>query len=101
VDNRIYVSIGRALAGLIALPLFTAAAAAQYYATPQVGGEVEVTDATGGEVSVVNGEPVGTRPDNCPGDAFYFNELATDKAQMVLTDCATGEGAFSVEFQAD
>ena len=103
MDNRINLSVAHwrapVIAGLIALPLFTAGASAQFYATPQAEGAVVVTDAAGAEVPMVEGDPVGTRPEICPVHAFYFNELDTDKAQMVLTDCATGEGSFGVEFQ--
>jgi hypothetical protein len=87
------------IVSLTGLPLWTAGASAQFYASQEIDGEIHVVDGGGTDVPVVNGDPVGTRPDDCPADAFYFNELASDKAQLVLTDCASGQGAFSVEFQ--
>jgi hypothetical protein len=87
------------LAFALALPLLTAEASAQFYASEEAGGDLQVFAEGGAEVPVVNGDPVGTRPDVCPIDAFYFNELASDKAQLVLTDCATGQGTYSVDFQ--
>lgn len=91
----------RTLAALTVVLLSATSAAAEFFATPLPDGGLAITDIAGAEVDVVNGEPVGTRPEICPVGAYYFNELATDKAQMVLTDCATGEGDFSVEFQAE
>jgi hypothetical protein len=85
------------VAGLIVLPALTAAAAAQqFFAEQDADGEIGVVDDAGAAVPVVNGDPVGTRPYLCPSDAYYFTELDTDKAQLVLTDCATGQGSYAV-----
>ena len=91
----------RFLLALAAWSFSATSASSQFFAAPVSDGDLVVTDAGGVEVEVVNGDPVGTRPEICPVGAFYFNELASDKAQMVLTDCATGEGAFTVQFQAE
>jgi hypothetical protein len=86
------------LVGLLALPALTAPVSAQaFFATPQGDGSVVVTDNGGAEVSIVNGDPVGTRPGDCPAHSYYFNDLDTDKAKLVLTDCATGDGTYEVE----
>ena len=86
------------LAALLALPIFTAAASAQqFYAEVQADGSLSVTDSGGADVPIVNGDPVGTRPDTCPSDSYYFNQLDSDKAELVLTDCATGLGTYDVE----
>jgi hypothetical protein len=86
------------VAGLIALPVLAAPASAQeFFATPQADGSIVVTDDGGAQVSIVNGDPVGTRPGDCPSDSYYFNDLDTDKAKLVLTDCTTGEGTYDVE----
>lgn len=85
------------LAGLIVVPFSAAAASAeQFFAEQDAGGGVNVVDASGAPVSVVYGEPIGTRPDYCPSDAYYFTEMDTDRAQLVLTDCATGQGSYTV-----
>lgn len=89
--------VSRLLVGLIILPAFTVAVSAQqFFAEQEADGEIRVVDATGADVPVVNGDPVGSRPSTCPLDSFYFTELDTDKAQLVLTDCATGQGSFAV-----
>jgi hypothetical protein len=85
------------LAGLFALPLFSSAASAeQFFAEQDSGGAVNVVDAAGAPVSIVYGDPVGSRPDLCPSGSYYFTELDTDRAQLVLTDCATGQGNYPV-----
>jgi hypothetical protein len=83
---------------LLAVPLSAATASAQqFFAEAEGGGEVNIVDASGTDVPVVDGDPFGTRPDTCPSDSYYFNELDSDKAQLVLTDCATGLGTYTVE----
>jgi len=103
MDVRFSPAIGsrHIVVAFAALPLFATSASGQFFAAPTPGGELVVTDGGGVEVEALNGDPVGTRPEICPVGAYYFSELATDKAQMVLMDCATGEGAFTVEFQAE
>ena len=73
------------------------AAKAQFFATPEASGELSVVDEGGAPVNVVTADPVGTRPDNCPTGAYHVAELPTDTSQLVLTDCATGQGQYAVE----
>lgn len=86
------------LVALTTLILFASIAQAEeFYGQTEGDGEVRVVDANGAEVPVVNGDPLGTRPDTCPSGSYYFNELDTDKAQIVLTDCTTGTGSYPVQ----
>lgn len=86
------------LAALTTLILFASIARAEeFYGQQEGDGEVRVVDSNGAEVPIVNGDPLGTRPDSCPIGSYYFNELPTDKAQIVLTDCATGNGSYPVQ----
>jgi hypothetical protein len=85
------------LAGLIALPTLSIAASAQQFFVQQLAdGTIRMVDGGGADVTIVDGDPIGTRPDPCPSDAYYLNHLASDKAQLVLTDCATGRGTYTV-----
>ena len=85
------------LAGLLALPTFaTSASAETFFAEINYAGNIDVVDSTGAAVSVVYGTPVGTKPSYCPADSYYVKALETDKAEIVLTDCATGEQNHSV-----
>jgi hypothetical protein len=83
------------LTTLILLASF--ARAEDFFGQQESGGGIRVVDSGGVEVPVVMGDPVGTRPDSCPTGSYYFTELASDKAQIVLSDCATGNGSYPVQ----
>lgn len=86
------------LAGTVTFAAVACPASAQeFFVEQEFIGEVTVVDASGAEVPIVNGTPFGTRPGYCPSDSYYFNDLESDKAEVVLTDCATGEGAYEVQ----
>jgi hypothetical protein len=72
---------------------------AQFRATPDIDGNMIVVDTSGQIVEVAPGDPVGTRPTDCPGDAFYVSEVQNDKTELVLTDCATNQHQYTVEMQ--
>ncbi len=68
-----------------------------FFGQQESNGDIRVVDSGGAAVPVVMGDPVGTRPDVCPSGSYYFTELANDKAQIVLSDCATGSGNYPVQ----
>lgn len=72
---------------------------AQFYATQDVDGNTTVFDPNGQEVPIATTDPVGTRPIDCPSDAYYVSEVQTDKTELVLTDCATNQNQYTVEMQ--
>ena len=75
----------------------SAGSSADFFATPEADGDLLVLDQNGAEVTVVSSDPVGTRPENCPAEAYHVAEVPEDISQLVLTDCATGQGQFTVE----
>lgn len=89
------------LAAVIAFGLtFAQQSSAQFLATPEADGDLLVVDEAGVEVEVVASDPVGERPVACPAGAYHVAEVPEDASQLVLTDCATGEGQYTVEIQA-
>lgn len=93
---RLMFSAGACAGVLIA----ASSASAQFYATQAPTGDIAVVDANGASVEVVTGDPVGERPSLCPSGAYHVVELPTDTSQLVLTDCASGQEQYSVEFGA-
>ena len=87
-------------AGLVGSLIAASSASAQFYAAQLPTGDIAVVDATGADVEVVTGDPVGERPAVCPSGAYHVAELPTDTSQLVLTDCASGQEQYSVEFGA-
>jgi hypothetical protein len=77
----------------------SSSAYAQFFATRSYGGEMLVTDSAGTPIDVVASDPVGERPPLCPDESYYVAELPTDISELVLTDCATDEGRYTVEMQ--
>ena len=67
--------------------------------TQDAYGELKIVDSAGAEVNVAVADPVGTRPEPCPGGAYYVAEVPTDSSKLVLTDCATGTEQHTVELQ--
>ena len=72
---------------------------AQFLAMLNVDGDTIVFDTSGQEVPIATADPVGSRPMDCPSDAFYVSEVQSDKTELVLTDCATGLDQYTVEMQ--
>ena len=87
------------LAGLLLLGA-ASNAVAQFYATQDADGDLTIVDEAGAEVPVATSDPVGERPDICPSDAYHIAEVPTDRSKLVLTDCATGEGQYTVEMRS-
>jgi len=85
---------------LAALTLFillaSHATALEFFAEAD-GNSLRVTDNNGAAVTVLTGDPIGSRPNICLPGQFYFNELDSDKAQVVLTDCATNNGNYPIQ----
>ena len=75
-------------------------AAAQFYATQDADGELTIVNEAGAEVPVATSDPVGQRPEICPSDAYHVAEAPTDSSKLILTDCATGEGQYTVEMRS-
>ena len=96
---RIHVKFSVVLSALFYVFTPIAAGAEEYSATQDGAGEIAVLDEAGAPVLVVVGEPVGTRAEVCPSDAYYIAALPTDMSQLVLTDCATDSEHHSVEMQ--
>jgi hypothetical protein len=71
--------------------------AADFYATQQLDGDLQVVDAAGMEASIATQDIVGTRPDFCPSGSYYFMQPPEDQTLLVLSDCATGEEQHTVE----
>ena len=86
-----------ALAAMLVAVFASTSASAQFFATPESDGDLLVLDSFGAEMTVVASDPVGVRPDVCPSGAYHVAEVPEDISQLVLTDCATGEGQFTVE----
>ena len=80
----------------ILLFLASQAPATEFFGEQEADG-VRVVDGSGADVNVLTGNPFGSRPDFCPWGSYYFNELESDKAQLVLTDCATDDGTYPVQ----
>jgi hypothetical protein len=80
--------------------LSSAQVAAQFYATLDEQGATTVYDTNGAEVPIATAEPVGTRPMDCPSEAYYVSEVPSDKTELVLTDCATNQNQYTVEMQS-
>jgi hypothetical protein len=76
------------------------AGATQFYATQGLDGDISVVDESGLEVPIATADPVGERPGLCPYGSYYVAELPTDRAKLVLTDCATGLGQYDVELKS-
>ena len=74
-------------------------ATAEFFAEQDLYGELKIVDSAGAEVNVAVADPVGTRPDPCPGGAYYVAEVPTDSSKLVLSDCATGTEQHTVELQ--
>jgi hypothetical protein len=85
---------------LAALTIFTLlvshAAALEFFAEAD-GDDLRITDNSGATVTVLTGDPIGSRPNICLPGQFYFNQLDSDKAQVVLTDCATNRGNYPIQ----
>jgi hypothetical protein len=81
----------------ILLLLASRAPATEFFGEPEAGGSVRVFDDSGVEVDVLTGDPFGARPGLCPSGSYYFNELESDKAQLVLTDCSTGDSNYPIQ----
>lgn len=90
---------GAVLAAGVFIALSSSGAAAQFFATQTAGGDLEIVDAAGVEIEVVASDPVGERPSLCPASAYHVAEVPDDASQLVLSDCATGEGQFTVEIR--
>ena len=92
---------GRALlAGAIFLGAgLVPAKATQFFATQDLDGDISIVDESGAEVPIAESDPVGERPIFCPFGSYYVTELPTDRAKLVLTDCATGLGQYDVELR--
>ena len=71
--------------------------ALEFFGEQEPDGDLRIIDGAGAEVTVLSGNPLGTRPDICLPGSYYFNELESDKSQMVLTDCATDNGSYPVQ----
>jgi hypothetical protein len=103
VTRTYYAGFRRAtafcFAGAVLFVSVSSSAHAQFFATRSYGGEMLVTDAAGTPVDVVASDPVGERPPLCPDESYYVAELPTDISELVLTDCATDEGRYTVEMQ--
>ena len=93
---------GRALlAGTIFLGFaLVPAEATQFFATQDLNGDISIVDESGVEVPIAEADPVGERPGYCPYGSYYVAELPTDRAKLVLTDCATGLGQYDVELRS-
>jgi hypothetical protein len=77
----------------------SSASLAQFHAVPNPEGETVVLDAVGLPVEIAPADPVGVRPDYCPHTAYYVSEVQTDKTELVLADCLTGEHQYTVDMQ--
>lgn len=86
-------------AAAVVLFLSSTGGMAQFRATPNLDGDPIILDATGQEVLIAPADPVGTRPMDCPTDAYYVAEVQSDKTELVLTDCATSQHQYTVEMQ--
>ena len=86
-------------AAAIALFLSSTGGMAQFHATLDTDGNTTVFDTNGQEVPIATADPVGTRPFDCPSDAYYVSEVQSDKTELVLTDCATNQDQYTVEMQ--
>lgn len=94
---RYTLNMGAAAALLL---LSSTGAMAQFYATLDEDGNTTVYDTNGQVVPIATAEPVGTRPIDCPSDAYYVSEVPSDKTELVLTDCASSQDQYTVEMQA-
>ena len=74
-------------------------AMAQFYATIDEDGGTTVFDTSDQEVPIATADPVGTRPLDCPSGAYYASEAQSDKTELILTDCASGQNQYTVEMQ--
>ena len=82
------------------LLLSSTGAMAQFHATLDEDGNTTVYDTNGQVVPIATADPVGTRPIDCPSDAYYVSEVPSDKTELVLTDCASSQDQYTVEMQA-
>lgn len=101
IDVRIKPAMHTLAASAAAAIIFLSATAAvaQFRATVDADGETTVFDASGQEVPIATADPVGTRPLDCPSDAYYASEAPSDTTELVLTDCATNQNHYTVEMQ--
>ena len=72
---------------------------AQFHAIPNPDGETLVVDAAGLPVEIAKADPIGVRPDYCPYTSYYVYEVQTDKTELVLADCLTGQHQYTVDMQ--
>lgn len=86
-------------AAAFAIFLSTSFGLAQFRAVPDLEGNTVVLDAEGLEVAIAAADPVGTRPMDCPSEAFYVSEVQADSTELVLRDCATSQQQYTVEMQ--
>src|SRR4051794_40454863 len=77
----------------------SSASLAQFHAVPNPEGETIVLDESGLTVEIAAADPVGVRPEYCPHTAYYVSEVQTDKTELVLADCLTGEHQYTVDMQ--
>jgi hypothetical protein len=86
-------------AAAVFLSAFCSAGMAQFHAVPNPDGDTIVVDEDGLPVDVASADPVGVRPDYCPGMSYYVYEVQSDKTELVLADCATGTHLYTVDMQ--
>jgi hypothetical protein len=90
------------LAALTVLLLFASQAPAlEFYGEQDADGGVRVVNDIGAEVNALTGNPIGSRPDFCPSGSYYFTELDSDKAQLVLNACSSDAGEYPVQLLAN
>jgi hypothetical protein len=97
--DRIMQMRAKVLGGFFAAGFFLLPTAgfAQFHAVPDAGGDTIVIDANGLPVEIAPADPVGVRPGYCPPTAFYVYEVQTDKTELVVVDCLTGEQQYTVD----
>ena len=86
-------------AATVFLLAFGSAGMAQFHAVPNPDGETIVLDTDGLAVEIAPADPVGVRPDYCPWTSYYVLEVQSDKTELLLADCATGEHQYTVDMQ--